>query len=140
MYPIAARQTRGLVHLKTAGTSYLEALRAVATVEPDLMREILAFARERYEEDKASYHVSADVLGVPPPEGSCFLFLDVRTHLHERKLLGFLEDCLEDGVVLSPGSSSGEDYPDWVRLCFTAAPPDRTIQAAHLLAKRLGRG
>jgi N-succinyldiaminopimelate aminotransferase len=68
------------------------------------------------------------------------LFLDVRAHLQERKLLGFLEDCLEDGVVLSPGSSSGQDYPDWVRLCFTAAPPDRAVEAARLLAKRLGRG
>jgi N-succinyldiaminopimelate aminotransferase len=82
----------------------------------------------------------AGILGVPPPQGSCFFFLDVGAHLHERKLLGFLEDCLEDGVVLSPGSSSGADYRDWVRLCFTAVPPDRTIEAAHLLAKRLGRG
>jgi N-succinyldiaminopimelate aminotransferase len=82
----------------------------------------------------------AGILGVPPPQGSCFFFLDVRAHLHERKLLGFLEDCLEDGVVLSPGSSSGADYRDWVRLCFTAVPPDQTIEAAHLLAKRLGRG
>ena len=30
IYPIAARHTHGLVHLKTAGTSYLEALRTIA--------------------------------------------------------------------------------------------------------------
>ena len=30
IYPIAARLTGGLVHLKTAGTSYLEALRTIA--------------------------------------------------------------------------------------------------------------
>jgi hypothetical protein len=59
VYPIAARQTRGLVHLKTAGTSYLEALRTVASLDPGLFREIYAFARERYETDRASYHVSA---------------------------------------------------------------------------------
>ena len=34
VYPIAARLARGLVHLKTAGTSYLEALRTVAAVDP----------------------------------------------------------------------------------------------------------
>jgi hypothetical protein len=59
VYPLAARLTRGLVHLKTAGTSYLEALRTVATADPALFREVYAFARERYAVDRASYHVSA---------------------------------------------------------------------------------
>ena len=59
VYPIAARQTRRLVHLKTAGTSYLEALRTVAAIDPALFRGIYTFARERYETDRASYHVSA---------------------------------------------------------------------------------
>ncbi|MFN8482434.1 MAG: tagaturonate epimerase family protein [Anaerolineae bacterium] len=68
VYPIAARQTRGLVHLKTAGTSYLEALRTVAPLAPALFREIYAFARERYPVDRASYHVSADVSRAPRPE------------------------------------------------------------------------
>jgi hypothetical protein len=59
VYPLAARLTRGLVHLKTAGTSYLEALRTVATADPALFREVYALARERYAVDRASYHVSA---------------------------------------------------------------------------------
>ncbi len=61
VYPIAARLAQGLVHLKTAGTSYLEALRTVAAVDPALFRAIYAFARERYDTDKASYHVSAEL-------------------------------------------------------------------------------
>ena len=61
IYPAAVRQARGLVHLKTAGTSYLEALRTVAALDTDLFREIYAFALERYEEDRASYHVSASL-------------------------------------------------------------------------------
>ena len=65
VYPIAARHAGDLVHVKTAGTSYLEALRTIAMVQPALMREILDFARGRYNEDKASYHVSADVSRVP---------------------------------------------------------------------------
>ncbi len=68
LYPIVARLTGGLVHLKTAGTSYLEALRAVAQVDPPLFRLILAYARERYAVDRATYHVSADVGRVPAPE------------------------------------------------------------------------
>jgi tagaturonate epimerase len=59
IYAIAARQARGLLHLKTAGTSYLEALRVIALVNPELFRKILLLAVERYEEDRASYHVSA---------------------------------------------------------------------------------
>jgi len=68
IYPIAARLAGGLVHLKTAGTSYLEALRAIARVDSALFREIMAFAIERYPEDRASYHVSADLAKVPAPE------------------------------------------------------------------------
>ena len=67
IYPIVAQAAGGLAHLKTAGTSYLEALRAVAQAEPTLFREILAFARERYEIDRATYHVSAQLDRVPAP-------------------------------------------------------------------------
>lgn len=69
IYPVAAREAGGMVHLKTAGTSYLEALRAIARVDPGLFREIMAFAIERYPADRASYHVSAEVGKVPSPEG-----------------------------------------------------------------------
>jgi hypothetical protein len=64
IYPIAARYTGGLVHLKTAGTSYLEAVRVIATRDAPLFREIMQFAIDRYETDKASYHVSADLAKV----------------------------------------------------------------------------
>jgi tagaturonate epimerase len=67
LYPAVMRQTRGLVHLKTAGTSYLEALRTVAAVEPDFFLEIYALARQRYETDRASYYVSAQLERAPLP-------------------------------------------------------------------------
>jgi tagaturonate epimerase len=65
IYPIAARLAGDLVHLKTAGTSYLEALRAVAALDPALFRAILQFGVERYPTDRASYHVSAETDRVP---------------------------------------------------------------------------
>jgi len=68
VYRMAARHGGERVHVKTAGTSYLEALRVLADREPALFREILGFARDRYETDKATYHVSADVAKVPPPD------------------------------------------------------------------------
>lgn len=67
IYPIAARLAGDLVHLKTAGTSYLEALRAISRIAPALFREIMAFAIVRYPEDRASYHVSASLDKVPEP-------------------------------------------------------------------------
>ena len=67
VYPIAARVAGELVHLKTAGTSYLEALRAIATVNPQLFREIASFAASRYPIDRASYHVSAELSKMPNP-------------------------------------------------------------------------
>jgi hypothetical protein len=65
VYPLAMKHTGGLVHVKTAGTSYLEALRVMGAVEPDWFREILDFSRSRYERDRVSYHVSAELAKVP---------------------------------------------------------------------------
>ncbi len=65
VYPIAMRYTGGLVHLKKAGTSYLEALRLIAAVDTGFFREILDFARSRYETDRKTYHVSATLDKVP---------------------------------------------------------------------------
>jgi hypothetical protein len=48
-------------HVKTAGTSYLEALKVVAEKNPELFRTILDFSRGLYETEKKSYHVSADI-------------------------------------------------------------------------------
>ncbi len=69
IYEVAARETQGLVHLKTAGTSYLEALRTIAQVQPDLLRDIYAFSLDRYATDRASYHVSAELDRAPIPTG-----------------------------------------------------------------------
>lgn len=67
IYTIFARVTKGRLHVKTAGTSYLEALRVVARHDEALFRKIVDFARGRYDTDKATYHVSATVAGVPAP-------------------------------------------------------------------------
>ena len=58
-YPLLADAARSLVHVKTAGTSYLEALKVAAVKAPDFFRKIHQYSLSRYSEDKASYHVSA---------------------------------------------------------------------------------
>ena len=66
VYDLLARHAGSLVHVKTAGTSYLEALRVTARLNPEFFRRLLDFSRARYEIDRASYHVSAELARVPP--------------------------------------------------------------------------
>ncbi len=67
MYAALARATNGRFHVKTAGTSYLEALRVVAIHDATLFRDICLFARDRYDTDRATYHVHATLDTVPAP-------------------------------------------------------------------------
>jgi N-succinyldiaminopimelate aminotransferase len=97
--------------------------------------EWITDARERYRE--MGTH-AADRLGVSPPEGSTFLFLDVADRLDERGLAGFLEDCVERGLLVAPGTSFGS-YPTHIRVCFTCAPPDVVERGIEVLAGLLGR-
>lgn len=68
MYTPFARATKGRFHVKTAGTSYLEALRVVAIHDAPLFRRLCEFARAKYDADKATYHVHATLAGVPAPD------------------------------------------------------------------------
>jgi hypothetical protein len=84
IYPIIGRVCGDLLHLKTAGTSYLEALRVVARTTPDLFAEICAYCRSRFEADRQSYHISttqAEVNALSPfSRGAAgeILYLDER--------------------------------------------------------------
>ena len=89
VYPILARHAGSSVHVKTAGTSYLEALRVVARVDPPFFRQLLELARQRYAIDRQSYHVAAEADRLPAsdsvPEASLPGLLDdfhVRQALH----------------------------------------------------------
>jgi len=65
IYGIINERARGYVHVKTAGTSYLEALRVVAQVDPPLFRQILDLARACFETDRATYYIDARLSKVP---------------------------------------------------------------------------
>jgi hypothetical protein len=74
IYPIIGRVCGDLLHVKTAGTSYLEALRVVARVDDSLFDEIIQYSGGRFAEDKATYHISvkdsdiSDLLRTPSTE------------------------------------------------------------------------
>jgi len=59
IYPSIGRICGNLLHVKTAGTSYLEALRVVCRSQPNLFREITDYSLSRFSEDRKSYHISA---------------------------------------------------------------------------------
>ncbi len=64
VYPLLAALSELPLHVKTSGTSYLEALRVLARVRPDLFRDVLRVARAGFGEARASYELAATA-GVP---------------------------------------------------------------------------
>ena len=95
----------------------------------------IAEARRQYAE--TGRRVAAR-LGVPAPQGGTFLFLDLAEALGGDDLAAFLRRCAARGLLLAPGPSFGP-YPNHVRLCFSAAPPETVERGADLLAGMLGR-
>ena len=83
VYALIAKYWGERIHVKTAGTSYLEALRVLAECEPDLFLKIYALGCERYEIDKRTYHVSAQLNQLPPTENLPSLLSD----FHAREVL-----------------------------------------------------
>ena len=65
IYPAIARHTHGRVHVKTAGTSYLEAVRLAAEHDPALFRAMLEDARAHFAHDRKTYFLDAQLDKVP---------------------------------------------------------------------------
>ncbi len=64
-FALIGKYTNGNFHVKTAGTNWLEAMRAVATADPTLYREVHAYALEMFAEAKKFYHVTTDLTKIP---------------------------------------------------------------------------
>ena len=105
----------GRVHVKTAGTSWLEALRTIDHSFPSLFREILDCAYANYDNDRKSYHVTADVKRMRPAND-----------YSDKDLLGLLsEDNARQilhvtfGTVLSKKDESGSYvFKDRILTCL----------------------
>ena len=83
VYPLLAKHWGERIHVKTAGTSYLEALRVMAKYEPVLFLKIYALGCERYETDRKTYHVSAELSSLPETDDLPSLLDD----FHAREVL-----------------------------------------------------
>jgi tagaturonate epimerase len=126
IYPALARATNGRFHVKTAGTSYLEAVRVVAQQDPPLFREVCEFSRERYDVDKATYHVHATLDAVPSPAAVA------DAHKLEQVYLECWEDVAEGAGFTAPGRQilhctfgsvlTHDEFGPAVRQCLVAHP------------------
>lgn len=70
VYPTIGEICGELVHVKTAGTWYLEAIRTAARCDIPLFHEICHFSAARFMTDRATYHVAEDLSELPDIE-SC---------------------------------------------------------------------
>ena len=65
VYPTVGRETRHYLHLKTAGTSWLEAVTVIAYKDPELYRDMHKCALENVEAMLKLYHITADFNKIP---------------------------------------------------------------------------
>lgn len=65
VYPVIGRYTEQRVHVKTAGTSWLEAVRAIAAANPSLYRRMHARAFEVLPDALKLYHITPDLTTIP---------------------------------------------------------------------------
>lgn len=72
----------GRVHVKTSGTSYLEALRVVSAHDRPLFERLYTVALDRFAEERASYAVTVDADRLPGPADATLDDPDVRRVLH----------------------------------------------------------
>ncbi len=109
VFPSIGKHTRGVFHVKTAGTNWLEAMRVCAEKDPALYREAHAFALEHFNEARAYYHVSADPARIP----------DLRD-LADAELPGLMDDKdarqlihITYGLILSDARLHSKLYRFW---------------------------
>lgn len=64
-YKAFSKITEGNFHIKTAGTSWLEALRTIADSSYSLFRDIYSFNQKCFEKDRDSYNLTTDITKIP---------------------------------------------------------------------------
>ena len=64
-FKLIGKYTGGKFHVKTAGTNWLEAMRAVAQIDAKLYREVHKYALSRFDDASKFYHVTTDLNKIP---------------------------------------------------------------------------
>lgn len=87
------------------------------------------------EEQRTAYQEARDLLHgafpeAPLPPGGAYLFVPFAS---EERAWKTLMAWLDRGVSSAPGASFGGLHPHCLRLCFTATPPDRLVEAVEII-------
>lgn len=110
VYPAIGRHTGGRLHLKTAGTSWLQAVRVIARANPPLFRRMLARAIAWFPEASKLYHVTADPSTIADadlvPDAGLEQYLDA---VDSRQVLHITYGGLLDDPVIRAGFFSTLD-------------------------------
>lgn len=114
VYRAVGSLRQGHVHVKTAGTSYLEALKTVAMKNPGLFRKILEFSMQNYDVEKRTYHVSGDVSHVP--DISNFSDLSLSDLFEDDNIRQILH--VNFGKVLTVNKNEGYMFRDQILQCL----------------------
>ena len=125
IYPGFARATAGAFHVKTAGTSYLEALRVIAATDAALFGRVIADARRHFARDRDTYHLSIGLDDAPPPEevsgaelASAYLDQDAGRQIAHVTFGSILTDPRLGPQVIGQIESETELYGDFLERHF----------------------
>lgn len=99
------KNTQGRFHLKTSGTSWLEAVKVIMEKNPQLYRKMHVIALEHFNEALNLYHVGADISGFVDisniPDNA---LVDLMSNDNARQLIhityGYILNTRLDGVML----------------------------------------
>ena len=133
IYPVVGKVAGDMIHLKTAGTSYLESLRIVARHSPDLFREIVRYSLQCFEKDKKTYHISTKISVVPNPD--CVIDGDLeRAFLEDKNSRQLLHVTF--GSILTARTDDG----DWrFRERIRTVLLDNEEEYYEVISKHIGR-
>jgi hypothetical protein len=133
IYPAVGRVCGNLLHVKTAGTSYLEALRVVARTDAHLFREIVEYSRSRFDTDKATYHISAKLGDAP---AACMLSAKDAETIYLHQVAGRQILHVTFGSVLTIGKTeSGRTFKEGILEVLNSHPDLHS----EVLERHLGR-
>jgi hypothetical protein len=137
IYPIIGRVCGNLLHVKTAGTSYLEALRVIARTRAPLFLEIIEYSLGRFETDRATYHISAKLSDLPKAGA---------LSTKEREVVFLDEDAgrqvlhVTFGSVLTQGkAANGRTFKDAILEALHAEATLHKDVLAHHLGRHITR-
>jgi len=132
VFPIIYRETGGNVHVKTAGTNWLEAVRVIARARPELFREVFRFALNNLPEAKKYYHITENAANIPDIDA-----------LGDAELPALLDqDDARQAVHVTYGlilSAKNQDGSPKFKEAIYAALNEREDEYYAALAERIGR-